>query len=90
MKNKYNLQLDTIKWGYTSLNNVGGDFEHRTSSYSPLDTIPSAQRSKVIRKDWRLFRCRTCHFLTHAITTKSIKSRSRTLAIVTNYRSQTM
>lgn len=85
MKNKYGYSIEALYWGYTQTTNIRGDFEFRSNIYSPLDSIPAALRSKAIRKDWRLYRCRTCHFVTHAIHTKPTKNRSRPIAIVTNF-----
>ncbi len=111
----------SLYWGYSSANNVRGDYEFKTVAYltktsrssvnaadeiscintgsarfcmgiykrryNPLDSLPASVRSKVIKKDWKVYKCRACNMITHAMYTKSSsKNKSKLMAIVTNFK----
>ncbi len=86
MKKSFIFSGDHIWWGYTQTSHVKTS-EPSTVITNSTDFIPSGLRSKVIKKDWNLYKCRTCNFITHAIYIKSGRKRNL-LAIVTNQQTQ--
>ncbi len=64
MKAKHRYRAKKIKWGYTTLTNVLGDFSRTTIEFSPGRHDANWEASA--RPPWRIFKCKTCGFLTHA------------------------
>lgn len=62
MKEKYHYQETWVKWVYTVMSNVLGDFSRTTVEFVPKHS----RHSHHPPKPWRLYRCRTCGFMTHA------------------------
>jgi hypothetical protein len=77
MKAKHEYRAGKINWGFTTMANVLGDFDHTTAEYVPRllrhsksNTINvNGSGNNAINKSakWRLYKCRTCGFLTHAV-----------------------
>src|SRR5688500_12202049 len=85
MKTKYNYNAESLLWGYSLLSNIRGDYDYKTTPCSIEATAPLA-RSKLPRKDWKVYKCKTCNFITHAISLKATKNKSRIIALVTNFK----
>jgi len=80
MKKTQKWSADAINWGFTTLENVTGEWDY-SDEQSPTDDVPLEYRSLVRdEKDWRLFKCRGCSFITHAVSTTD----GNIVAIVTN------
>eukprot|EP01132_Coremiostelium_polycephalum_P007428 gene7428-9130_t len=85
MKKLHNFSSSKhVIWGYTTLTNVVGDYKR--SSIEVVNPSKTPQK-----KEWILYKCKTCHFLTYAIYT-SINPQlygtliEKPIAIVTNLR----
>lgn len=66
MAHYHGFKATHVQWGYTSFENVVGDFED-TDEFNPSDSFSFQQREFIEEKEWKLFRCRRCNFITHAI-----------------------
>lgn len=51
-----------IAWGHTNLSNVIGEFKRTTVAYMP------SKHAKLESKEWQLFKCKICGYVTHAIS----------------------
>jgi hypothetical protein len=75
MKVKHEYRAGKINWGFTTMANVLGDFDHTTAEYVPRllrhsksNTISGSGNNAINKSPtWRLYKCRTCGFLTHAV-----------------------
>jgi len=77
---KQSVSDEFVRWGYTTRDNVQGDFEYCEEFSPELDIMRELREQYSIQpKAWRVHRCRRCNFLTHA---SSISD--DTFAIVTN------
>jgi len=98
MRARHGYRATKIKWGYTTTANVLGDFDYATVEHAPLrvssnrpagrnrrsSNVPVGNSNLLWTKAWRLYKCRTCGFLTHALkpgvtlaaTTPSASARS--------------
>ncbi|KYQ93892.1 putative protein kinase [Tieghemostelium lacteum] len=66
-----------VMWGYTNVTNVVGDY-NRSSKEIPNNSS---------KKEWNLYKCKTCQFLTHAISINiNPGTNEKLMAIVTNLR----
>ncbi|KAL6064721.1 NEK protein kinase [Balamuthia mandrillaris] len=83
MKEKYHMRGRTLNWGYTDLSNVFGDFKRTTKECK-------SPALSVHRKKWKVFKCSTCGFITHALPLKPPfpsnppQEHAQCIAIVTN------
>jgi len=66
-----------IYWGYTTRNNIEGNFGD-CEVFVP--SIPQDKVHLIEEKEWTLYRCKECEYVTHAIS----KSDDNILALVTN------
>jgi len=64
-----------VNWGYINITNVVGDYKR--SSIEIKNPIKG-------KKEWELYKCKTCHFLTYAVSIGSLKQPEKLVAIVTN------
>jgi len=81
IKKIHNFNLDAIWWGTTALKNVTGDYD-RTVEAQILKTNKQPLNT---RKDWKLYRCKTCHYITHAISlSRTPEKHGPTISLVTN------
>lgn len=73
---------NTMKWGYTRLSNLMGEFDRTTVPYGGVAEEKQHKNKKKnskkrdpyhtlleANKDWELFRCGTCGWITHAVAT---------------------
>ncbi|PRP83232.1 hypothetical protein PROFUN_09444 [Planoprotostelium fungivorum] len=78
MNRKYHCREKGISWGYTRLSNVGKGYEQKTIGLQ-------STRGRRLRKIWVIYRCKSCHFLTHAIKIGHNNKSEGIIAIVTNF-----
>ncbi|KAH3742472.1 protein kinase [Pelomyxa schiedti] len=71
MKQKYKYSKpDTVDWGYTNTSNLVSDFsviKDNSVLCPPLKGVPTLWHSQVKTKEWELYRCKYCKFLTFAL-----------------------
>ncbi|KAF2073302.1 hypothetical protein CYY_005379 [Polysphondylium violaceum] len=65
----------SVYWGYINITNVVGDYKR--SSIEIKNPIKG-------KKEWELYKCKTCQFLTYATNTSSSNQQEKLIAIVTN------
>jgi hypothetical protein len=70
---------DFVKWGYSTVENIKGHFDE-VDEFNPIDLLTMEQRNHVDDKEWRLFKCRKCNYITHAMSTAD----ANVIAIVVN------
>lgn len=76
---KYRWNERVVRWGYTHRDHVQFEFDH-VEEHKPLADLPVEEANKVQPKAWTVYRCRTCHCLTHAVA----NNHDLKWAIVTN------
>lgn len=86
MRLKHGYKARKLNWGFTTMANVLGDFNHTTVEYVPRflrnggmagtggkagdrrsGGLSTTTGSVTSTKQWRLYKCRTCGFVTHAV-----------------------
>jgi len=67
-----------LKWGFTTMENITGNFEN-CEEYIPPPP-PKERQQFHTKKEWTVFKCRRCDFLTHAVS----KNMPEIVAIITN------
>ena len=67
--------------GHGVLRSNAGDGLLHSIRYVPLKELGASTKvkAKITKKDWTLFKCTSCDFLTHALSTSDTR-----IAIVTN------
>ncbi|EGG14454.1 putative protein kinase [Cavenderia fasciculata] len=88
----YSSSSNHVIWGYTNITNVVGDYKRSSVEiqYPKSPPTNSINNGSINRKDWTLYKCKTCHFLTYAINNNQNNNNQftdKTVAIVTNIRS---
>jgi len=83
MRTLYDFHADMLIWGYTTQDRVSTPVEPHYVDFDPLANLPPVLKQRAPRKDWVLYRCRTCLFATHAICTRTRSSEPQ-VALVTN------
>jgi len=80
MADKHDWHDTALQWGTTTLENVKLCSSEEIDEFSPVDQVPRHLRSRVSEKDWHIYKCRTCAFITHAVSKTDIN----VIALVTN------
>jgi hypothetical protein len=81
MKQQHNWPEQPLQWGTTTRDNVQSINPEYVDEFSPMDLVPVHLHDRVTsKKDWKLFKCRNCAFITHAEN----KSDPNVIVIVTN------
>ena len=68
MKKLFQYGAKEVMWGFTNKSNIQGDFMRSTRIYDPAKEliIATNNRDKIISKQWTVYKCQTCDFITHA------------------------
>lgn len=86
MKHKFKYRAESVLWGYTTTTNLLSDIsliKKATVLCTPLKGVPSLWQSRVKAKEWEMYKCSVCKFLTHALSTN--KATPQVIAIVANF-----
>jgi len=78
MKKTYNYTAPAVIWGFVTANQVGGKYRLSSREFLPSKELIGPTASK----QWRVFKCCTCNFLTHAVCTAPGKE--SVMAVVCN------
>jgi len=82
MRTLYNYNCDSVKWGSTTAKNLINETTLDAIEANPIKySDPSV---KVTKKEWNVYKCKTCHFLTHAKLQQPQQTEENTMCIVTN------
>ena len=66
MKEIFNYSAGHVEWGYTKKSLIRGDYYRYARQYDPRKESEVVTDS-VEKKEWDLFRCRSCDFITYAV-----------------------
>lgn len=73
MKNCFKYPAHEVMWGFTFTSQLVGDFE-KTQEFIPSRTFPK----EYIPKQWVVYKCASCDFITHALKKISIDFHTQT------------
>jgi uncharacterized membrane protein YgcG len=82
MRSLYQYSGSQVLWGYTSQSLIKGEFLRSTREYLPLRELQVSKSMPHMSKTWTVYKCKSCDFLTHAIST--LPSKDPEVAIVAN------
>ena len=74
MKKYYNYPGTEVVWGFTYVSQIDGDFDKTTQEYIPTKDLLKQYPKGFVPKNWTVYKCRSCDFVTHALRKSSVKS----------------